>query len=293
MTTLQFSLTNPPLSQRNKGVIIAVVAAILMSFDPIFIRLSEVDGFDTAFLFGLFSALSIAVVMQFQQKQSIVTSVKKAGWPAIVSGGLMLISASAMIMSIKHTAVANVFVILSATPLFAAITSWLLMGEVTRRSTWLAMISVGVGIGIVVSGSFEAGHWLGDGLALLSAAFIGINQAYLRKHQQVSRLASVGLGSGFMAIVFFFIVTPSEYSITTWLVMAMMGLFTAPFGRVLSHVATRYITAPEVGILLLIEAILAPLFAWFAFTELPPLNTLIGGLIILITIYIYVLNSNK
>ncbi len=293
MTTLQFSLTNPPLSQRNKGVIIAVVAAILMSFDPIFIRLSGVSGFDTAFLFGLFSALSIAGVMRFQQQQSIVISVKKAGWPAMISGLLMLISASAMIMSIKHTTVANVFVILSATPLFAAITSWLLMGEVTRRSTWVAMSSVTLGISIVVSGSFEAGYWLGDSLALLSATFIGINQAYLRKHQHVSRLISVGLGSSLMAIVFFFVVSPSEYSLQTWLVMATMGLFTAPFGRVLSHVATRYITAPEVGIILLIEAILAPLFALIAFAEIPPFNTLIGGLVILSTIYIYVVNSNK
>jgi hypothetical protein len=39
----------------------------------------------------------------------------------------------------------------------------------------------------------------------------------------------------------------------------VMGLFTAPFGRVMSQVATRYITAPEVGMILMIEAVVAPL----------------------------------
>jgi hypothetical protein len=41
--------------------------------------------------------------------------------------------------------------------------------------------------------------------------------------------------------------------------MGVMGLFTAPFGRVMSQVATRYITAPEVGMILMIEAVVAPL----------------------------------
>ena len=51
--------------------------------------------------------------------------------------------------------------------------------------------------------------------------------------------------------------------------MGMMGLFTAPFGRVLSQVATRYITAPEVGIILMIEAVFAPFFAFGFFGEFP------------------------
>ncbi len=75
-------------------------------------------------------------------------------------------------------------------------------------------------------------------------------------------MASVGLGGFFLAIVMFFLASPGSFSMSTWIIMGVMGLFTAPFGRVLSQVATRYITAPEVGMILMIEAVFAPLWAF-------------------------------
>jgi drug/metabolite transporter (DMT)-like permease len=115
----------------------------------------------------------------------------------------------------------------------------------------------------------------------------------MRKYQDVSRMASVGFGGLFMALTLFTVATPSEYSLETWLIMAAMGLFTAPIGRVLSQVATRYITAPEVGMILMIETVLAPLWAFAFFDEVPPTASFIGGTIIVITIFIYALSAFK
>jgi drug/metabolite transporter (DMT)-like permease len=75
--------------------------------------------------------------------------------------------------------------------------------------------------------------------------------------------------------------------------MGVMGLFTAPFGRVMSQVATRYITAPEVGMILMIEAVVAPLWAFGFFGEVPPLTSIIGGMIILGTILLYAISTSK
>jgi len=106
-------------------------------------------------------------------------------------------------------------------------------------------------------------------------------------------MASVGMGGISLAIVMFFLASPSTYNISTWVVMGVMGLFTAPFGRVLSQVATRYITAPEVGIILMIEAVIAPLFAFGIFGEIPHTASFIGGGIILVTILIYALSQSN
>lgn len=106
-------------------------------------------------------------------------------------------------------------------------------------------------------------------------------------------MASVGFGGLFLAIVMFFLATPSEYSLNTWVIMALMGLFTAPFGRVLSQVATRYITAPEVGMILMLETVLAPLWAYSFFDEIPPMASLVGGSIIFVTILIYAVSTIK
>ncbi len=71
--------------------------------------------------------------------------------------------------------------------------------------------------------------------------------------------------------------------------MGMMGLFTAPVGRVLSMAATRHITAPEVIMTLMLETVLAPVWAFTFFTEIPPMTRYYRWRTILITIFIYTL----
>ena len=280
-------------SVRSTGIFIALLGALLMSFDPIFIRLSGVSGFDTAFLFGLFTAISMPVFIQLRDDRGLVGALKASGWPVVFSGILMLGSAAALVLSIKNTSVANTFVILSAMPALAAVFSRVFLGEVTKRATWFAIVSVMAGIAIVVSGSFGSGNLVGDALAFFAVTCLSLNQTLLRKYQDVSRMASVGMGGLFLAIVMFFLASPSTFSTSTWVIMGVMGLFTAPFGRVLSQVATRYITAPEVGIILMMETVFAPLFAFGLFGEVPPLASFIGGVIILVTILAYALISIK
>lgn len=285
--------TAPSLSKAATGFIIALLGALLMSFDPIFIRFSGVSGFDTAFLFGLFTAISMPIFIHIRDERGLIQTLKAGGWPILISGVLMLGSASSLVLSIKNTSIANTFVILSAAPALAAIFSWLFLKERTGRTTWLAIASVMVGISIVVSGSFESGHWQGDLLAVSAATCLALNQTLLRRYQDVSRMASVGVGGALLALVMLLLANPASYSTKTWVIMAVMGLFTAPFGRVLSQLATRYITAPEVGMILMIEAVFAPLWAFIFFAEVPASTSIIGGSLILTTIVLYAISSTK
>ncbi|WP_260259311.1 DMT family transporter [Vibrio intestinalis] len=278
---------------RTRGFLIALIGALLMSIDPVFIRFAGVSGFDTAFLFGLFSAISMPVLLKATDKRGIKQAVFQSGWPLLFAGILMLGSASGLVFSIKNTSIANTFIILSASPAIAAIFSWLILREKTSRSTIAAIVAVMVGIGIVVSGSMSSGHWFGDALALFSVICLGLMFTLLRKYQQVSRLASVGFGGLLLAIVMAFFAEPSSYSISTWVIMGAMGLFSAPLGRVMSMVATRYITAAEVSMTLMLETVLAPIWGFLFFTEMPTLTSVIGGIIILITILLYTLTSMK
>ncbi|MCG7521021.1 DMT family transporter [Ruegeria sp. Ofav3-42] len=281
--TLALRSQNP----RMTGIAIALLGALLMSFDPIFIRLSGVSGFDTAFLFGLFTAISMSAFIQLRDERGLIEVLKAGGWPIFLSGLLMLGSASALVLSIKNTSVANTFVILSTSPALAALFSWFFLKEITRRSTWISIVFVMLGIAIVVSGSFGSGNLKGDLLAFFAVICLSLNQTLLRKYQDVSRMASVGLGGLFLALTMAIVAEPSGYSLGTWVIMGAMGLFTAPFGRVMSAVAIRYITAPEVGMILMTEVVFAPLFAFGFFGEIPPVASFIGGAIILVTVLIY------
>lgn len=271
----------PAGGARSAGLLFALGGAVLMSLDPIFIRLSGVGGFDTAFLFGIFTTLSMAAIVHAREPDGVAGVLRAGGLPVVVSGLLMLGSAATLVMSVKLTTVANTFVILSGAPAVSALFGWYFLGEVTARSTWWSIAVAMVGVAIVVSGSVELGHWLGDFYAVLAVVFLSLNQTLMRRYQGVSRMASVGLGGMFLALTMAFFVEPMSYSARTWLIMGAMGLVTAPFGRVMAMQATRYISAPEVGVILMVEAVFAPLWAYGFFAETPAVTSVLGGACIL------------
>ncbi|SPJ30038.1 DMT family transporter [Falsiruegeria mediterranea] len=287
------SQTSTEQSLRLKGIGIALIGAALMSLDPVFIRFSGVDELETSFLFGFFTAISMATVIQFSDKRGVLQVLRDSGWPLLVAGLLMLGSASGLVFAIKNTSIANTFLILSATPAIAAIFSWLFLREVASKQTLLAIAGVIVGIAIVVSGSTGSGNWLGDLLAVFAVSCLALMMTLLRKFPDVSRMGAVGTGGFLLAATMVFVTEPSQFSMETWLIMGAMGLLTAPFGRVLSMVATRYATATEVSMTLMLETVLAPIWAYFFFAEVPAVASLAGGAVILITIAAYTLHLTK
>lgn len=299
---------------RAAGFSLAILGALLMSIDPLFIRFAGVSGFDTAFLFGLFTAISMPLLIQRVDPRGLITAVKASGWPLLAAALLMLGSSTGLVFSVKTTSIANTFVIFAATPALAALFSWIFLKERASRETWLAIIAVMLGILVVAYGSFNAAdsamhgagpathtevgsaqsaHWLGDVLAMAAVTFLALMMTLLRKYQDVSRLAVVGLGGLLLAVVMVFFATPSEYSSNTWLIMAAMGLFSAPLGRVFTMVATRYISAAEVSMTLMLETVLASLWGVIFFAEIPSAYSLVGGGIILTTILFYTWASMK
>ena len=51
-------------------------------------------------------------------------------------------------------------------------------------------------------------------------------------------------------------------------------------------IGPRYITSAEVGLLVLLESVLAPLLAWAVIAEYPGAYTLIGGAIVIGTLFV-------
>ncbi|MCP4335062.1 MAG: EamA family transporter [Gammaproteobacteria bacterium] len=68
--------------------------------------------------------------------------------------------------------------------------------------------------------------------------------------------------------------------------LLILGLYVVPIGTALMFIGPRYIPAAEVGLLILLESILGPIWVWLVLAEQPGVNTLAGGAIILSTLAI-------
>ncbi len=281
------------VNSRDKGRLAALTGGVLLSFDSVFIRLSGTGGIDTAFLFGVFSAISMFLIIHVTDPRGIRGTLLEGGWPLVASGLLIVGSASTFVLSIKHTSVANTVFIMSARPVITALVSWILLREQTSRSLWWAIAGVMLGIFIVVNGSLEGGNPLGDGLAIVTVLCLGLNGTLWRRYRDMSRFAVVGLGGLFTAMVMFIPASPASLSPHTWLIMGCMGVLSAPLGRVLNALSSRYIPAAEMATITLISAVLAPAWAYLFFAERPPLNTMIGGAVIFLSIASYLVRTGR
>lgn len=200
-----------PADSHDEGRLAALCGGLLLSFDPVFIRLSGVSGFDTVFLFGLFSAIAMAVLVQATDERGLAGTLRAGGLPLILSGLLILGSASSFVLSVKHTTVANTLIIMSGRPVMTALAAWLFLRERTPKGLWLAIAGVAAGIFMVVSGSLRSGHLAGDGLALMAVVCLGLNGVLWRRYRDMSRMAVVGLGGLFLALIMFPLATPSRF----------------------------------------------------------------------------------
>ncbi|MBQ4838010.1 MULTISPECIES: DMT family transporter [Pseudoalteromonas] len=275
------------------GLSTAILGILLMSFDPIFIRYAGVGGTDTVFLFGLFTAISMPVFLAITDKRGIYRAVKQSGWPLVVASLLMLLGSSTFVVSVKHTTIANTFLILATTPVISALFSWLILREKLNKDIWMPITLLLFGVIIVAKGSLSSLNWFGDAMALLSVTSLSLLFVLLRKYQQISKIAAVGLAGMLIALTMFYYADPASYTTNTWLIMAAMGLFTAPLGRVLSMMATTYISAAEVSMTLVLEAVFATFWAYLFFQEIPSLDSIFGGMIILLSLTIYIWRSIK
>lgn len=267
-----------------RGLLLVTAAMIVLSFDALLVRLAAVPAADVLFWRGLFIAVSLTVVLRvFQGRWS---------WRALVAGGPVALGAavgfglaqSLFVNAVLTTAVANVVVILTIAPLFAAVFSGLFLNEWIPPRTWAAIVLCLAGVVIVFGGSVAFSAWLGNGMALAAALVVGAVFTALRQAPQVSRLAVLAGAGVLLALLALPRSAPGQVPAGSLGVLAVMGLVQMPLAQSLMTVATRYLPSAEVAVFLSLEAILATALVWLFLGEQPPATALAGGAIVIATL---------
>ena len=73
---------------------------------------------------------------------------------------------------------------------------------------------------------------------------------------------------------------------STDLILLSLMIVTVGVSFVFISIAPQFISSPEVGIFFLLETALGPLWVWFFISEAPTQKTLIGGIFIIIIIFL-------
>lgn len=263
-----------PMSRHVEGVILVVFSAAIFSTAGIFTKGVDVAAWDVIFWRGIFAcAFTIAYTLWRGSFAREFLQMGKSGWAAAVVGAL---GTAAFIPSFKYTSVANVSLIYAATPLVAAVLSWLWMGECPTRSVLLGCFATFLGVAIIVSGSLGSIHLLGDLLACFMDVVMAIMFVIYRRYPETPAAGPAVWSSLLLLPLALVLGTPFTDTPPQISILAGFGLAFA-LGSVTLGEGARRLPAPETALLSLLEVALAPVLAWLIFAEHLKASTWIGG----------------
>ncbi|MCW8916850.1 MAG: DMT family transporter [Magnetovibrio sp.] len=278
-------------SDHAKGLWLAIIGILVLTPDALLIRLISADEWTLLFWRGLFTFAALTVFIAVQRKSNPLPyffALKRKG---VIVATLFAINTILFVISIRHTPVANTLVILSTAPIFAAVFSSLFLGEHAPMRTWVTAVIGVVCIGAIMGEGLARATFIGDGAAVGVAMFLAAILTMLRHGGDDDTTSIVALGGLINAAMVIGFATPFFLVGTDWLFMIILGGLVIPISFGLTTTAPKYLPAPEVSLIFLLETILGPFWVWLVIDEAPPELTLIGGGILIATLIVHTVLS--
>jgi drug/metabolite transporter (DMT)-like permease len=268
------------MTMHSKGLLLTALGVLFLSPDTLLIRLVDMEMWNLAVWRSILQAIGLTLLVA----ASYGRRAPGAFWSIGASGFVIAIVFSAGTLSflaaVEHTEVANVLVILASAPIFAAFMSLALLKERVAPRTWVAIVVIFAGIGLIMWDGLARGTGFGDAMAVVSAILLAGKITMLRHQRHIDMIPALALSglvcAGFAAMVSAPTLPSGEQ--TVWLLL--MGFAVVTPAAALIAVGPRFISAPEVSLLMLLETVLGPLWVWLVISETPTPLAIVGGAIV-------------
>jgi len=270
-----------------RGTFMMVFGVLVLSPDTLLIYLVDADSWTIVFWRGVLVALTIFAAMTVHYRRDVIRRFTDIGREGMISAALFGITSITFVTSVTLTTAANTLVIVASAPLFAAIFSRIFLREWVPMRTWAASAVGLFAMVIIFSGSLGGGALAGDILALVTTICLAANFIVIRVHKEVSMVPAAAMGGIVCALVALPFASPASIHPGDILPMIIMGTIVLPFPLVMITVAPKLIPAPEVGLIMLLETALGPLWVWLVVGQRASVETLVGGGVILATLVVH------
>ncbi len=270
-----------------KGLLVTGVGVLLISPDTLLVRLIAIDPWTMIFWRGALVMLGLVAYLAWADGRWALGRFRTDGGSTLVVALIFTISAVLFILALDMTSVANTLIIIASSPLFAAIFGRIFLGEAVPARTWAAIGATLGGIGVVVSGSLGGGTLPGDLAALGTAVCLAASLTLLRRARARNVVPAMALSGLFSALVSFPLAAPFAMDMTQAGLLVLLGLIILPVSFTLTLLGTRYLPAPEVGLIMLLETVLGPLWVWLVVGEAANARALMGGGIVIATLIVH------
>ena len=275
------------LSNQQKGSLLAFVGVMFITPDSLFIRLSSIDTWELLFYRGAIPSVVILIALILFYKSNLIKVTLAMGLAGLFYALTFSITNITFIVSIQNTNVANTLVMIATAPMLSAILAAVFLKENPDRNTWIAILITFLAVVYIFFDSFKLGNFFGDIFGLITALGLAVGANIIRSVRDKDLVPAAVIGKFLVAIFALFFVDNLILQGRDNIIVPLMCIMCVGIPFVLVTIAPRFITAAEVNLFFLLETIIGPIWVWLIIKEQPSIETIYGGILIIMTIAVH------
>jgi drug/metabolite transporter (DMT)-like permease len=233
---------------------------------------------------SVFFILVVSIYLLVTYKKKIFKSFYDSGIPGFFGGFILSIGFCGYVFSMYNTTVANANFIIQTQTIFLAIFGYIFLKEKISSITLVSIILAISGIILMLGNSLSAGDMIGNIGAFAMPISFAVLILVVRKYPKVDMVPAQFIAGVFAAIIGYLLSNKIMVSSHDIVLGFTAGFFQVGFGFIFITIGARSTPSAMVGVIMLSESVLGPMWAFLFAGERPSLFTLIGGGIILFAV---------
>jgi drug/metabolite transporter (DMT)-like permease len=272
------------LSDKQRARLQLLAAAVCFSTAGAALKACQLDAWEVASFRAAIAGLTVFALVPAARHGLG----KAAAWVALPYTATALL----FVLSNKMTTAASTIFLQSTSPLYLALLGPLVLHEKTRRRDLVFMAVLAAGLALVLAGTPPPARTaprpaLGNALALgcgftVAVMMMGLRRLARHGGDENAAPGAVVLGNALtfgVALAFALPIGPARPA--DWAILGFLGVIQIGAGYALMIAGLRHVPVLEATLLMFIEPVLSPVWAWLVHGEHPGAFVLAGGLVIL------------
>ncbi len=253
------------------GPLLIFLGACALSFGGLIVKSFEgATLWQILFWRSVFFSIVVLFFLIINHKKNFFSSIYKIGLPGFFGGIILSCGYAGYVFAMYNTTVANANFIIQTQTIFLAIFGYIFLREKISKLTLASIFLAFAGIFLMLGSSLTAGQMLGNIAAFVMPVSFAVLILTVRKYPSVD-MTPLQLIAGIGAVII-------GYLFSSKIIISSHDIF---LGFIFITIGAKTTPSALVGIIMLIEAVLGPFWAWLFINETPPLVVLVGGTIVL------------
>ena len=267
------------------GPLLIFLGALSLSFGGLIVKSFEgATLWQILFWRSLFFSLTVLAFLIITYKSKVLKSFYNSGLLGFIGGLVLSIGFCGYVFAMYNTTVANTNFIISLQILFLSIFGFFFLKEKINLVTLTSIILALSGVLLMVGNSLSPGELSGNLAAFTMPVTFAVLIMIVRRFPSVDMVPAqfvAGISSCLIGLSLSPTIMISPHDIFLGF---LAGFFQIGFGFIFITIGARTTPSAMVGIIMLSESVLGPIWAFLFVSEIPSFYGLIGGAIILFAV---------